>query len=89
MADVPFKHLTIDKVREFLRAPAMTWLSRDAKDELRALALFGKSDDPFDYSRFLDYVAAGGFREFALSTTDVRRGVQKLGIADDVESTNG
>ncbi len=74
------KHL--EKIQAHLRDPASTRLSRDEKDALLALALYGQSKQdyrPFDYSHFVALIAKGGYRDFEWSVADVQRGLQKLG----------
>ena len=81
MAGAQLKHL--EKIQAHLRDPASTRLSRDEKDALLALALYGQSKQdyrPFDYSHFVALIAKGGYRDFEWSVADVQRGLQKLGL---------
>ncbi len=93
MANPPFKHLTAAQVREYLRGSetggnplaVLDTLSRDARDELEGLGLYGKSHSGMDYQWHLDHITKGGYHT-EWSNVDVRRGMEKLGLASEIPS---
>ena len=85
MADVPFKHLTVDDAWEYVRLGESgghdaVWgkLSHEAQEELMALALYGQSTGSFNYHWHLDQIEAASTPTF--SPVDVQRGLDKLGL---------
>ncbi len=88
MADVPFKHLTVDDAWEYVRLGESgghdaVWgkLSHEAQEELMALALYGQSTGSFNYHWHLDQIEAGSTP--TCSPADIQRGLDKLGLGPE------
>ena len=89
MTTPPFLCLTLEHIHEFLNAAAsdgsivdvVCGMSNEAKNELYGLALYGQSCNEFDYQWHLEHITEGGHR-CDLSVSDVRSGLQKLGLDD-------
>ncbi len=88
VADVPFKHLTVDNAREYVRLGESgghdaVWgkLSHEAHEELMALALYGQSTGSFNYHWHLDQIEAGSTP--TCSPAAVQRGLDKLGLGPE------
>ena len=91
MHDSAFKHLTLNQLHDYLsladtghEARAIEKMSFDVKDELTALASYGGSKNGYEYQEHLDRITKGGYHP-PLSKLDVRRGLEKLGIDDQIE----
>ena len=89
MTPVPFNHLTLDRVREFLHAdhPGLVLgkMSVEEKQELGALSSFGLFQDDSDYRMHLDPITRGG-RKAEYDPTNVRRGMENLGLAAELDT---
>ncbi len=89
MSAVPFKHLTVDQIREFVHADeillVLNKMSAEAKQELAGLSLHGLAQDQFDYQTHLEYITRGGYKS-EYDTANVRRGMEKLGLAGELDT---
>ncbi len=86
MSDLPFKHLTLDDAREYVRLgesgdQETVWerLGDEARGELVALAAYGRSTGSFRYDWHLDQVIAGSMPDGAAA--DVQSGLEKMGLS--------
>lgn len=91
---LPFQHLTIDQVREFLRVAesggelidVLDQFSVEAKEELAGLGLYGKSKQPeMGYTWHLEHITEGGYHT-EWSSVDVRIGAERLGLGSELDS---
>jgi hypothetical protein len=93
MTTIPFKHLSLPQVREYLqdadiasKVPAFFALSPEAQVELQGLALFGQSSNSFDYEWHLEHIRDGGHHT-KCSKIAVRRGIEKLGLTNELSKS--